>query len=241
MPDLPWSHRTLWQMTLIGSAVGVQVVNTHHFEAATALNASITDDTLAIAEGGDLADDWLTSLKTAWLAAHGPDYTLNMVKVQCLERPGLFRHKLTPIERPQTTGNVGTAALSGAALSVAAVIRWRTPQAGKSHRGRTYVGPVPSNWLSAGLLNTTAAAAIATYGTAMVGRYGVGGSQYNVYGLTIYSRPYNEGEYAYPSRKGGIYHIEKPVDYAGNSTNVLASQLDSVLRSQRRREIGVGS
>jgi len=241
MPNLPWTHRTTYQMTLIALCDTVQIVNVFAYEVSTLIETSLSSDQLAIDQGGLLADDWISNLKTSWLAFHPSDYTLQMVKVQCVERPANFRHRLSPIERSLTTANVGTQPQGSDVGAVAAIIKWRTPQAGKSHRGRSYVGPIGSNWHVNGALHATGVTTISAFGSAMIARYAVGGTKATDWVLTIYSRPYNSGEYQYATRKTGTLTVVTPPDYAGNSTNVTAFQLDPNLRIQRRRELGVGS
>jgi hypothetical protein len=241
VPNLPWTHRTLFQMTLIATCDLAQIVNTHHFEASQVEETSFSTDQLAIDSGGALADDWVTNMKTSWLATHTSDYVLQVVKVQVVERPANFRHKLTPIERPLSTANVGTVGLPSDAGQVAAVVKWRTPQAGKSHRGRTYVGPLSSAAMSNGLLSGTVITNLNAWHAAMLARYSPTGTMGTRWNLTVYSRPYNSGEYQYATRKTGTLTVVTPPDYAGNSTNITAAALDTVLRTQRRREFGVGA
>jgi hypothetical protein len=62
-----------------------------------------------------------------------------------------------------------------------------------------------------------------------------------VWYLTVYSRPYNHLDYGYVTGSGPNRVFFYPPDYAGNSTNIIGYSVDSILRSQRRREIGVGS
>jgi hypothetical protein len=241
VPNPIWTRRSLFQLTLIGLCDTVQVVNVHHFEASTALEATFTNDSVAQGYAGTLADHWLTNAKDTYLGCHTTDYTLQMVKCQVLERPGNFRHKLTSIERPQTTANVGTSGSVSSVGQVAATIRWRTPVAGKSHRGRSYIGPITPDWMSNGSLTAPGVTAVNAYAQDMIALYGVAGTYAGNLVLTVYSRPYNTGEYQYTSRKTGTLAIVTPLEYAGNSTNVTAAMVDTVLRTQRRRELGVGA
>lgn len=241
MPNLPWQGETIWQLTLIANQSGAQIVNTHHFEAAGALDISMTDDGTRISQGLLLADDWIANLKTPWLACHMNAYTLTLVKVQTLEVKNLFRHKLSPSERAQTTGNTGSGVGAPNTLAQSAVVRWRTPIAGKRHRGRSYIGPVPGTFADQGTLQGAGKTAMDAYGSAMVARYGVGGTKATSWIQTIYSRPFNEGEYGYPQGQHPNRSFFYPEDYAGDSTNVTAYVTDTVLRTQRRRNIGVGA
>jgi len=241
MPHGPWTKNLLYQLTLIGVCDTAQIVNVHHYEASNASDGLLTNDAARSNSAGLLADDWIANLKTAWLTMHPPEYTLQMVKAQVLEVKGETNRKLSQVERAQTTSNIGLAAAASEVTHVAAVIRWRTPVAGKSSRGRTYVGPLPSNWMSSGVLTAPATTAITAYGTAMRTRYTFAGTPATAYLLTIYSKPYNHQEYGYPTGHNPTRTWYYPPDYDGNSTNVTEFQVDPILRVQRRREVGVGS
>lgn len=244
MPNLPWPKNTIAMLTLVGLVDTVQIVNVHHFEASQVRETGFVSDTEAMNWSGELADHWVTNLKTAYLAMHTNDYVLQVVKAQVVERPDVFRHKLTPTERPQASSNVGTLVTAAEALQVAVVLKWKTPQAGKSTRGRTYIGPIPSTHYSSGRLALTAVPGVpsyAAYKDAMIAAYSPTGTASANFRLTIYSRPYNMGEYQYASRKTGTMTVVTPQDYAGNSTNVIVGEVDQILRTQRRREYGVGS
>ena len=75
----------------------------------------------------------------------------------------------------------------------------------------------------------------------MVNRYTGAGASAGKWNLTIYSRPYNQGEYQYTVRDSTGLRVVSPPDYAGNSTFVTVGAVDNIGRVQRRREIGVGS
>lgn len=241
MPNLPWPKRTLFQLSLTGIMLGQQVVNVHTFEASSITEALLLNDGLAQTESGKIADDWLTNCKTAYLATKPADYLLDRVACQVLERPGTFRHKLTPTERVNISPRVGTATGTCEDLQACAVIRWRTPNAGKSHRGRSYVGPIVREWVLDGRLAGLGITAITAYADAMKNRYTGAGSAADDWPMTIYSRPYNAGEYQYATRKTGSLTVVTPPDYAGDSTFVTDYALDTIIRVQRRRQIGVGA
>jgi hypothetical protein len=240
MPNLPWQHNTIVQLSLVGEALANQIVNVFHFQLSEVRESGMVNDEEAITESGEIADHWISNMKSAWLAVHADEYILRMVTAQVVERPGNFRHRLSPVERPQTTANVGTNAGAVGSLAASAVLRWRTPQAGKSHRGRTYVGPLTTPWQTDGKLATVAVTALQNFQTTWLNMYRQGGTTTVEWVHTIYSRPYNTGEYEYASRKTGRLAVVSPPDYAGNATNVTTGSVDPVLRVQRRRELGVG-
>ncbi len=236
-----WGHNTLIQLTLLGRCQLQQIVNVHHFEASAVEEATLLADSTANASAGSLADDWIANLKTLWLACHTNDYTLEKVTTQVLERPGLFEHKLTQQERPLAAANVGSIPRPADDMSTSVVLKWRTPIAGKSHRGRTFIGPIDHDSSNLGLVQDPELSAVPAYGAAMITRYTGVGTSAARWPMTIYSKPFNTGSYQYVRRIGGTLTVISPPDYAGNSTFITAQAMDPILRVQRRRELGVGS
>lgn len=242
MAHAAWSKRTICQLSIIGTAFGQQFVNVHHFEASGIDEATFSNDQAAQAAGQALATAWIGGQKDEYLGCVSTDYTMVMVRAQILERPNLREHRLTPVEIPSTGAGTGGQALGPSEdTSVCGVIRWRTPQAGKSHRGRNYFGPVPASWRNNGLLATAGVTALTAYRDAMIAAYGQTEPPLAGWALTIYSRPYDQGEYGYVKGSGAQREMHFPPDYNGNSTNVTLGAVDAVLRSQRRRQIGVGA
>lgn len=242
MPNLPWTHRTLYQLTVQGLAFGQQIVNTHHFEAEATYDITNNGtDAGAQADSQLLALDWIANLKTPYLAQLPVDYAMQNVICQVLERNGQFRHRLTPMENVST--GPGTNATLGTLenLTLAGVIRWRTPIAGKRHRGRSYIGPLGQSAVADGRLVTGAVTVLTAYADAMRNRYTGAGASAGKWNLTVYSRPYNSGEYQYTVRDSSGLHVVTPPDYAGDSTFVTTTSIDNTARVQRRRELGVGS
>lgn len=242
MPNLPWTHRTVVQLSILATCHGAQIVNTHHFEASSVMEATFLNDELVQNEVNDLVNHWLTTAKNPYLNGHGAEFVVNRVVGQCVERPGNFRHRLTPIETTPTGQTNGDGTLGAIEVTTtSAIIRWRTPIAGKSHRGRTYYGPLAANQVSDGRLSSSGTTNITLYTTALMGLWGPTGTQSSDFRLTVYSRPYNSGEYQYTTRRTGSLTVVTPPDYAGNSTNITSYSIDPTLRVQRRRELGVGS
>lgn len=236
-----WTHNTICQLAIIGAAFGQQIVNVHHFEAGGVLEGTFLNDSVRVTEQGNLIASWNTSIKTAWLAMLPADYSLIMLRAQVLEVPNLRAHRLTPTETAGT--GIGTAVGLGTAevTSPAGNVKWRTPVAGKSHRGRTFVGPLSQNAFSNGLLAAGAVTLFDAYRTAMGTTFVQTVVPRTGWTLTIYSRPYDYKKYGYVKGKGPDREFFFPEEYDGNSTMVTASATDAVVRSQRRRQIGVGA
>jgi hypothetical protein len=242
MANLPWTHRTLYQLTVAGLVFGQQVVNTFHFEAEATYDLANITDAAKQADSQLLALDWIANGKVPYLAQLPSDYAMQMITCQVLEVNGQWRHRLTPMETAQTT-SPGTDATHGAVenLTGAGVIRWRTPIAGKAHRGRSYIGPLGQNAILDGRLASSCVTKLTAFKDAMVNRWTGAGASAGKWNLTIYSRPYNQGEYQYTVRDSTGLRVVSPPDYAGNSTFVTVGAVDNIGRVQRRREIGVGS
>jgi hypothetical protein len=241
MAHASWAGRTIIQLTLLGSTAAGQVVNVHHFQVGTSREATLASDQLAIDAGQELLTDWETDFLDEWRNCHTGDYGLGMMRAQVVERPGNINHRLTPYEKVPGTPAGGLVASAVEEYHSAAVIRWRTAQAGKKFRGRTYIGPIGPLWTDAGRLNSTGVTGVTAYAEALKARWAVGGSDHNDFALTVYSRPYNKFEYGYVKGQGPARAFYWPEDYDGAATNINAYAIDPVLRVQRRRQIGVGS
>ena len=242
MPNLPWTHRSLCQISIIGTVYGQQIVNVHHFEAAQTLETTLVSDTIAMQQQAVLGQAWITAHKTRWLALFTADYSLQVVRAQILERPNLWRHRLLPSEIISTGAGTEVATSPPEDSTVCAVLRWRTPQAGRSFRGRNYLGPWPNNWRNNGMVVAAGATKLEAYRDGLLNQWGAQLTPPPAdWMLTIYSRPYNEGEYGYVQGKHPNKTVFYPPDYAGNSTGIVSGAVDPVLRTQRRRQIGVGA
>jgi hypothetical protein len=241
MAHAAWAKRTIARLSIIGQCQSQKVVAVHHFQATTAREASMTDDAAAVTWAQTIATAWLANCKASYLAAHTQDFTLLNVQSQVLERPANVDHRLTAVDNTPTGGVVGTIGANAEDMVSAVVLKWSTTLAGKSHRGRTYIGPLSATQMDAGLLVAGQVPLYTAVVTALLGQFGPAGAQVIDTRLTIYSRPYNKFEYGYVKGSGADRAWFWPEDYNGDATDVTAGAVDTVLRSQRRRQIGVGS
>jgi hypothetical protein len=247
MVHAAWSHNTMAELVLIGhGSSSLQIVNVHAFEASAVEEALFGGDAGANTSAIALRDDWIANLKTLWLACHnatGDAYKLDTVGVQIVERPGQVSHRLGRQDSTLTSANTGTMGSSGGPLpaEVAAVIRWKSLVATRHARGRTYVAPLDETLGSSnGLVSAGLITALDAYATALRARYKPTGA-HDSWNLTIYSRPYDNPHGDYVKRVGGTLTVVSKPDYAGNSNFVIAHSVDGILRSQRRRQVGVGA
>jgi hypothetical protein len=242
MVHAPWGHNTICQLAIIGTTLGQRVVTTHHFEASLAAEGAFGGlDAARLAAQSLLVDAWVTSMEGAYLGMMPSTYKINMVRGQVLEVGGQYNHRLTPTERTNFTLTDGTAGATPVDDTAAAgVIRWRSNLAGKQYRGRSYIGPLQGAWNELGYLTASGISALGNYGTAMQAWYVSTVAPVHPWNLTIYSKPYDQGEYGYVKGSGAARIFYFPPDYAGNSTNVISHSVDNVMRTQRRRQLGVG-
>ena len=241
----PWPGTgSLAQLSLIGVCQGQAVVNVFHFTAPAATEAAFASDADRITWATALAADFRTNVRASWLAAHTLDYFLNVIRAQVLEVPGQVEHRLSAVDDTTGAPAVGTAASGADDMSTAIVVKWRTALASRKTRGRTYIGPVPETATDQGKIIGASAyvGAINTWLTAF-DRYINGGAGVVAgYQLVVYSRPYSAPAGAYTVRVGGVIQIRNDIaNYDGKATSVLGHSVDTILRAQRRREIGVGS
>lgn len=242
----PWTHNTICELVLIGSVAGQQVINVHAFEAAAAEEATFTSDTLADNSAQTLRDDWITNLITTYKAVHGTLYSLVTVGSQIVERPSNVSHRLGRQDRtnsPLPAAGTATTAAGMLPQEVSAVIRWHSLVASRSARGRTYIGGIAADsrdLTNIGQWTSGYQTALAAYATALQARYTPGGA-HDSWNLTVYSRPYTSPAGDYVKRVGGALTIVSKGDYAGNSNFVTGFAVDPIVRSQRRRQVGVGA
>lgn len=235
-----WGHNDTAALVLHGRQASNDVVNVFHLECDSVQQALNTSDAASQAAFDSVLDDWRTNVMSLWLACINSTYTLPRISVQVVERLGQFEHRLSPTERTYSTSIAGTAGGGSHAITTAGIIRWKTPVAGKSHRGRTYVPEPTESQQANGVLGATAQAAYSAFADAMLARYAAGGGgTFPHFSLTIYSRPYTLSHLV--RRVAGVPTVFPIGPYDGNSTNCTAKTVDTSLRVQRRRELGVGS
>jgi hypothetical protein len=241
-----WAHNTIVELVLIGLAGSQQIINVHAFEASAAHEALNPSDAAIDTSAQALRDDWITNCITTYRAIHGPAWSLTTVGSQVVERPTLVSHRLGRQDRtnaPMPAAGTGSSLGGDLPYSDAVVLRWRSLVASRHARGRTYFGGLGSEARSLGpplVVSAAEIAAMNAYGAAMLARYRPGGA-YPDWNLTIYSRPYDNPHGDYAKRVGGALVVVSKPDYTGNSNFITSYQPDTVLRVQRRREVGVGS
>jgi hypothetical protein len=231
-------------LAAIGTCQGQSIVNVWHFRAPAANEAAFASDADRITWATGLATDWRTNVRASYLGIHTTDYSLLEIRTQVLETPGQFERRLTAVSDTTGAPSAGTIGASIDDMTTAVVVKWRTAIASRHTRGRSYYGPVEQGSTDVGKLVAASALdnALTTHLTAM-SRY-INGAAGVVAGFeqVVYSRPYSAPKGAYTRRVGGVLTIvNSATDFDGMATPVTAASKDTILRTQRRREIGVGS
>jgi hypothetical protein len=227
------------QLVLRGRSFGQDIVNVLHFEASGAQELLIPTDSDKQAWAQAVAAGWISGQRTAFLSQKPVDYTLLDVVAQVVEKNGVGHGKLAETENAMS---VAGAVTQNAENNIdAAVIRFKSVASGKHSRGRMYYGPLNPDMTSQGQLVSAVITALGVIFNGLLTAYS-GATPTDGALLTVYSRPLHAGEQQWTVRIGGTLTVKSnPTAYAGNSNNVTAVQVDPIVRSQRRREIGVGS
>lgn len=241
-PVQPWTHNTIWEFSIRASYEGQDMINVHAFEAIGAREAVLLTDDDAINWGQNIINTWQAQLQAEWLAAHAAGYVVYALRCQVVQRPGKVQHRLVPlitdVNLPGTP--VGHPNNGPVQPTLAGVIKWASNIAGRSHRGRTYVGGLDATYLDSNSLTPVGETQLSAYGTKILVLMGAGVAlpQADV-NFTVYSRPYSYSAWTY--RSGGKLLVREAGPYDGNSTHISGAAVDDIVRVQRRREIGVGS
>lgn len=196
----------IWQVTYQQSLDGQLLENVIHYQGIPA-----TSTPAAVAAAAQQFWVFLQNIQATAVV-----YTAMIVK------------QMTPLAFDEQIVLPGTA--TGAVASaqfnnvISAVITKRTGTAGKSHRGRMYIGGIPLTFATdPNKLNTTGATALGTFTGNVMARYGPSGTDPTIQ-LILYSRAI-----------GGT----SPFTLAG-AQPVTGLDAQIVFGTQRRRRVGVG-
>lgn len=234
----PWTHNTVGQITILGTYATNRIANVFNFEASEVEEGLMLNDELATEWISELLTDFRTTLETLWLACLPSGYAIESYRGQVVERPGNVAHRLGAVEISPAGTGAGTGGATISSTMACAVIRWKSTSASRSCRGRTYVGPLQSAWETGSLLQAAGKTALEAFADGMLGRYKVITGTNQAAHFSVYSRPL---EHVYSIRRlAGVPTVTDRGSYDGNITNVTSRQVDTILRSQRRRELGVG-
>ena len=199
----------LYELVVDASQAANQVVNVFGFVQKAAGSGFM---------GQALIDDWQAGPQASWLAFCNASYTINTYRAVDVH-PGTSAR----VEESMSSGNTGGAGSLTLPNQVGGLISWRTAQAGRSYRGRTYT-PTPGGTLtSANAVATAGITAITAFRDAYLTRFGPSGVS-TYFQAAVISRYLNGAERTVPV-----------------GTLITTGIVRSFLATQRRRRLGVGS
>lgn len=173
----------------------------------------------------DLAASWAATAVPLIKAAISSAVNLDEIVVSDTDRDGD-----ESVELPLTQPNPG--ALAGDALpnQNAVVIGWRTGLKGRRRRGRMYLPGITESGNTDGVLVGSQLTAVQALAQGLVNAYGAGGTETS-WRMVVYSPPTPPFKAPTPP----------PVHTDTLITPITTHDIDEVIRTQRRRSIGVGA
>jgi hypothetical protein len=203
------SESDVYELVIDGEYASNEMMNVFGF-----VQKSVTAGNLS----AQLITSWRAAMETSWRSVIAAGLTINAYRAQRVVPGGDARSELFP-----SSSNTSTGSGSVQATQVAALISWQTARAGRSYRGRTYLGPVPGTFAAGSTLITAGTNAYNAFIAAMMGAYGPAGSDADF-------------ELAIISRVQAGTELTTPI-----ATPVVSGVVRNVLATQRRRRLGVGS
>lgn len=206
-----------YRLAVVGDLAGQQVVNVYHYRQTSA-NTSANSDVASLAIAFDelaLATDVLTDPLS-------DDLTWQLLQSRSFPLPGT-----PPVGSDRAVNYPGLRASPALPPSNAVVVKRKTAFLGRAYRGRIFLPGLPSAAAVDGLIT-----AAGTY-QAEIGVI-----------ASFLKTPIQAAAAGSPSFQPELCKvIPKPIpppDFMYQATDVTASGFDKIIRSQRRREIGVG-
>jgi len=204
---------TTWQLSVIGIVAETQHIHTLHFRAK-----------IGTATPQNLVNSWTSGPSVQYKAMFSlDDRPIDNVKAihVCGTLPLDAGAEETPTGANATGSRVAAAEKEPAFL--AAVVREGTALAGRSYRGRFFIGGLQDVDVTRNLLTSTYQALVATYNAAIMALYGPSGTNAN-WQLVVHSR-----KLAQPG-----------VDCLVSSTPVTSLTVNPRVSTQRSRKLGHG-
>jgi hypothetical protein len=166
-----------------------------------------------------LANDFFTNMATTLRGRASNDCFFEYIEVVPLVPYG--DGPVTVSWAANTAGTVVAAAISG---SLAEVVTVYTNQIGRAHRGRIFLSGIASGRIAAGLMTSAQTTATQAFATALAGRY-IGDGHTGSYTFGVWSR---------------LLAGPDPPWTTDAFTPATSLTVRTIVRNQRRRQIGVG-
>jgi hypothetical protein len=225
------------EVAILGHVGSNVIANVLHFQRPGGTGG--TDDAWLDAVLADLN----TNLKVGFLASKPGDYGLDVWRGKVIAQPGLSHVSLATHDLAATGTVTGAIAGSATYLSDAACVRLRTALAGRKYRGRIMLGPLGAGTVVDGAFATGSApyTGVVTFNTALQRYIGSGASTGTAL-LCVWSNALHVGEQQWTVRVNHVLTVKSnTAASAGFPTLVTSTSIDTVVRSVRRREAGVGA
>jgi len=189
----------VFEFAVRGRWADQRIINVFHYRAIASAGSEHTD----------LVTAWEASVKTPYLNVMSTEYTLEDYAIRKPNDPE-FAQAIISASSPVAGARTGTVGVPGGA----AVITWTTGLAGRSRRGRTYIGPLSETDTNQGTFTAGFTSVLTTFANAARATLIV--DDIDRFQRVVWSRTLSS--------------------YA----NVTGHVVRSYIRSQRRRNIGIG-
>jgi hypothetical protein len=206
------SQGDIFEVVFGGRQHGQDTRNVVHFRVRTTSGSGAPTD--AQLEAAILAGVWVNGMRDEMRQQLSSEWSLLFTKAQRLS-PGPRSAGVVSVE------DAGPGSIPGNALptAVAAVIQKRTAFAGRRYRGRMYVPGIPASYENDSSLSAE--------------------------GVTAMEQLANNLDQIFVATAAAVAFTFEPIllhrDVQGGYTLVTGHGVDSVLRTQRRRQVGKGS
>lgn len=222
-PDPPIWTGNIWQVTVCWNCNGALSENILY------LGWKSTDPAYSAAPPSQdelLAAWWGSGLGESWCAILPISVNVEFLAIQRIAPDRNVRYRVTPIAN--NLGTLSSTTSTGGPVAVCQTLRTNT--FGRRGRGRLFLGNIPTAWLTGGkiTLTSTARSLIDTMGDALqlaTIRDGEGLIEASPVVFSKAASTYNITTHGYSTAKAGV---------------ITSVDSDFIVRTQRRREFGVG-
>ena len=223
----------IYRLAVIGTVAGQQHVHTLHFRS------TLDPDSLSASEEQwqqELIDAWQGAPRTAYrgifYTVHNPCEQYQVRKV-CGSLP-----LPAGVDEAEAGGSTAGTMPGGSSITapwLAQNVTWRTGNAGRSYRGRSYIGGLDENDITGAVVAPARVTLLATYCTALKTAFVDPGDLDTPYKLFVFSRVLAEGKPATPDKPA-----VPPVECQQAGADVRSFQTRTALATMKSRKAGSG-